>query len=375
LEKELLSSFALAQTLFLREEFSCKSFTTEQEQRIIEDPQYCDRVLVCPSHNVPGFVRYCPKGQVFDPRIGKDFNCTSRHNPSAAQRCLARKVLQLETPGKPDEDCEVDKVLSEEYAVHKINNGIGHFKLSSDFQRAYHFCPAGHQKAFTLECIDPMYPDVVLDVNGNRKCFPKGALRLHKQSPNKCSGSNQKHCSSRVSYNGMPIMFSRQGFPICPTIEAVKNAYGFGPASRFQHDSDCVHFWTCDDNNYPHLSSCPKGHVFDRASEQCVFVKDAKAPCNKAFDSEDEESLQKHQAENTPMNLFKEGRRHFDEAKAREEYVYALNEMIKTADKMLRMASPGSTTYLAIKKASQDLRTVAKKVQSGRCPHGQRFRR
>ena len=61
------------------------------------------------------------------------------------------------------------------------------------------------------------------------------------------------------------------------------------------------------------------------------------------------------------MNLFKEGRRHFDEAKAREEYVYALNEMIKTADKMLRMASPGSTTYLAIKKASQDLRTVAKK--------------
>lgn len=128
-----------------------------------------------------------------------------------------------------------------------------------------------------MECTDPKNPEVLMDSNSPIKCSPKGSLRQHMVKKTQGNLASQKHAGFKpknaVMYKkSLPIRFQHDR-PRCPKHPQVKAHFGFTDASRFMHNSDCIHFWTCSTDNTPRLHSCPRAQVFDPETERCIYYK------------------------------------------------------------------------------------------------------
>ncbi len=83
----------------------------------VVDPDYCDRVLVCPPKNGLGYVTYCPAKSIW----AEDHNACvlTEDYPEDVEKCQARHVKAMETPGKPEGTCHENPSKSETEKFHE----------------------------------------------------------------------------------------------------------------------------------------------------------------------------------------------------------------------------------------------------------------
>ena len=257
--------------------WDCK--TAKGQKRVVEDPQFCDRVLLCGNSAEKAIVQYCPEGQVFVPRRG------CRPLLSGMAYCK-RKGLIHETPRKINHNCSPNFNPGNRTDV--IMNAQNYFEKISDIQFAA--CPKRKTKAIIFECHDPAFPELVMDTPDLFKCRPSGFSQAEKIT--KVFQVQESHFKPKkevFAAKGLPIQF-RDDRPVCPTNKIMTRRFGFDHTTRFPDNSDCLTFWTCTSKHEPESFSCPKAfqQVFHPRLQKCVHYKDAgvEEPCNTFYDQD-----------------------------------------------------------------------------------------
>ena len=128
-----------------------QGWTCRRGLHFIEDPQYCDRTLVCSGTPSRGLAMYCPPGNVFDPTVKR---CTGSAVQKSIDACHKRQVIALETPKKPNGHCVSNPERGESQPFYQ-NSGRhrqGYFKLAlPEHKFAFFYCDGKNAKVSLLK--------------------------------------------------------------------------------------------------------------------------------------------------------------------------------------------------------------------------------
>ena len=250
------------------------------KRRLVEDPKFCDRVLLCGDQET-AIVQYCPPGQVFVPGRG----CV----PVLAGRThCQRRGAKSESPNKVSHKCQPHFVQGNRTDVYVSQQS--YFEKIDETKFAACQKRKGLGKIF--ECYDPNFPELFMEGPDLFKCKPAGFAEATKVTKDFLAKESHFTPKKEVfAAKGLPIEF-RDEVPVCPTSSVMRRRFSFDHTTRFPDNSDCLTFWTCPRQNEPQKNSCPKAfkQVFHPRLQKCVHYQDSGVDeaCSTFYDQDSE---------------------------------------------------------------------------------------
>ena len=207
---------------FLHSQWKCKP-----GRKIVQDPKYCDRIMLCGESPEKSVVQYCPNQMVFV----RGRSCVPVNR--GASHCQRRGVWKLETPNKVHHMCQSNYIAGNRTDVFETST-IYYEKLNENLFamcRKKQFSKGVPARIF--ECYDPALPEVANDSEDIFKCKPKGFLegqKKHKELALKESHFGPKE--EVLAGNGLSVQFLDDR-PVCPISKELKLRFDFDHTTRF----------------------------------------------------------------------------------------------------------------------------------------------